>query len=101
MPRPKKYNTDVERLEARREQHKNYNKKRSKKSNDNNDNNVNVVVNVVNHNNDNNDNNYKQWKEKYETLLVEHKQLQYENSVNCEYIDELQDKLDTLQAQGY
>jgi hypothetical protein len=98
MPRPQKYKTEAERLQARREQHRIYNSKRSKKSNDNNDNNVNITLNI---HNDNNDNNYKELKEKYETLQTLYEQLKYENSINCEYIEELQDKLDSLQDQGY
>lgn len=98
MPRPQKYKTEAERLQARLQQYKDYNKKRSKTSNHSNHKNSNIVVNVVNHNNSNENN---EWKDKYETLQTLYEQLKYENSINCEYIEELQDKLDSLQDQGY
>ena len=108
MSRPNKYNTEAERLEARREQHKRYNKKRKvskdnsktpndshKVSNDNNDNNCYGP-------NDNNDNNYnvKDTKE-YKELRAKYKALLHESEITNEYCKELEEQLAEAKEMGY
>ena len=91
MSRPRKYKTEAERLQARREQHKKYNSKRSNKSNDNNDNNC------YEPNDKNDSNSNKNYKLLYELLKVEHEELKEHNKANEELIEEQRHKIRELE----
>ena len=68
MSRPRKYKTEAERLQARREQFRKANKKRNNN-------------NSVSNNNNNNNNSNKNYKLLYELLKREHEELKEENRV--------------------
>ena len=115
MSRPRKYKTEAERLQARREQtRKAVNKHRKGVSNNvstnsmvesnvsnnvsyNNNNNNNSVSN----NNNNNNNSNKNYKLLYELLKREHEQLIEENRVTNEYCKELEEQLNEAKEMGY
>ena len=91
MSRPRKYKTEAERLQARREQtRKAVNKHRKGVSNNSVSNNSNVSNNVSNNSN-------KNYKLLYELLKVEHEELKEHNKVNEDYIQELQHKVRELE----
>ena len=98
MPRPQKYKTDAERVEAVRAQSRERMRKHRVKRNNKTvtQNPVNVTVNVTQNSNDNNDNNSKlvDLQKKYDELL-------YELEVTNEYCTELEGKLAEAKEMGY
>ncbi len=98
MPRPKKYNTEAERVEAvraqSRERMRKHRVKRNKK--DVTQNHI-VVTQNVTHNFTNN----KYSDKDYEELETKYKALLYELEVTNEYCSELEDKLTEAKEMGY
>ena len=98
MPRPKKYKTEAERLEARREQTrdrvKKHRVKRYKK--DVTENHIHVTQNVTH-----NFTNSKYSDKDYEELETKYKALLHESEITNEYCKELEEQLAEAKEMGY